>query len=458
MADLINAEKSTSLEKTTSDVSLEQQSNTSERNVPSSDDDDMRQSSFSTSTYPIGNQKHPNVLENLRKHNRNSSEISFGWEDYVIEREKNTKLEENILPPRKPSSYNMSSSSRSISSDEGGSTISRNTNAVSRRTRGRRLSVASTAESLSENQIIDGNNLIYDSNYEEEKIKPGLNETNYPRKRDMPFGYKSKSEEEVEGSKPVYEPNHPWNQHKMNQSGKSDSIDDNGSIQGSIISEEDIDERAYPRSRNSYASFDGSTSSRSFSSDEAGSRIGAGESRFIPRRTCRLRGSNGDIPGPQNELHDVVNELARIGITREKLLMLLLQQTEASINDKPMHPNRSTRSLVRQLSVQVPPPQTSDSGSSRGKRRPAKHHCRSLLGGTPFVLCHGCATLLQLPIGMPTKRFVRIRCGECSETQVCPFPAKDVTYNPLHKVLGYQSARFLMAPSRQFSIEDGMEN
>lgn len=519
MADLIIAGQNTSLERTTSD----QQSNTSQPNALSLDGD-MQRPSNSTSTYPIVNKKYPNLLENLGGHNRNSSTSSFGSDEYVMEREKGTMLEKAIVPPnRRSGSYNASVSSRSISSDEGGSNLSRNRHAISRRTHRRDISIASTAESLDEIQIING--MRYDPSYEEEKIKSRLSETDYSlineskmdqqnggaggriiseeeieereqestfngkfsyqrgrdlnssfdetasyRNRDTPFGYKSKNGQEVEGPKPVpFDTNYPLNQSRLNRSSKSDFMDDNNSVHSSFVSEEDIEERAYPSGRNSYASFEGSSSSRSFSSDEGGSRTGNGETRFRSKRMNRSRNLRNDniydasrfdgvekksMTSEQNDLNDLVNELARLGLTREKLLIVLLKQTDASIKDELMHQNRNTRSLVRKLSIQTSPSQSPDSGSSRGRRRPATHCCRPILGGTPFMTCPHCSLLLQLPIGMPTKRIVKIRCGECSEIQVCPLPARGMTYNPLHKAMGYGSARVLMAPSRQFSVMD----
>jgi Probable zinc-ribbon domain len=506
VADLIIAEQNASLERAT----LERQSNTSQRN-PLSSDDDMQRPSITP--YPFVNQKYPNAA-----HNRNSSTSSFGSEENFIERENSSKLEKTIIPSirRPPGSYNASSSSRSISSDEGGSTISRNAHAVSRRTHRRDVSTTSTVESL------DGTG--YNSNFEEEKFKPKLIETIYPlneyemdkqsgkaqhriiseeeieerepettfnskflyergrglnssydeaagyRNRNTPFGHNSKIKQEAAGPKPVpYETNYHLNQPRLNQSSKSDLIDDNSSLQGSLVSEEDIEERAYPSGRNSNASFEGSTSSRSFSSDEGGSRMGAGDTRFRSKRTNRSRGLSSDnsydatrfnrvekktMPSEQDDLNDLVKELAKLGLTREKLLLVLLKQTEASIKEEVMHQNRNARSLVRKLSIQIPTPESSESGSSRGQRRPAMHHCRPILGGTPFVTCSKCSLLLQLPIGMPTQKFVKIRCGECSGVQVCPLPAKNVTYNPLHKAMGYDSARILLVPSRQFSVMD----
>jgi Probable zinc-ribbon domain len=516
VADLIIAERNASLERT----SLERRSNTSQRNVLSSDDD-LQQPSIST--YPIINQKFPNACEVLGGHHRNSSARSFGSEENFIEREKGSKLEKTIIPSiRRPNSYNASSSSRSISSDEGGSTISRNAHAVSRRTHKRDISIASAVESLEASQYIEG--MGYNSNYEEEKIKPKLIETVYPvneyemdqqsrkaqyriiskeeieerepdstfnsnssyqrgrdlnssfdeaagyRNRDTPFRYNSKTGQEAVGPKPIpYETNYPLDQSRLSRSSKRDLIDDNSSVQGSLVSEEYIEERAYPSGRNSNASFEGSTSSRSFSSDEGGSRMSAGETRFRSDQTNRSRDLRSDnaydsprfsrvekksMASEKDDLSDLVNELSKLGLTREKLLLVLLKQTEASIKEESMHQNRNARSLVRQLSIQIPPPESSESGSSKGQKRLVTHCCRPILGGTPFVTCGKCSLLLQLPISMPTHRFVKIRCGECSEIQVCPLPAKDVTYNPLHKAMGYGSARILMAPSRQFSMMD----
>ncbi|KAF8402469.1 hypothetical protein HHK36_010554 [Tetracentron sinense] len=53
----------------------------------------------------------------------------------------------------------------------------------------------------------------------------------------------------------------------------------------------------------------------------------------------------------------------------------------------------------------------------RERRLPVKRHCRPIAGGAPFVVCYCCRELLQLPADflLSRKRFLRLRCGGCSE-------------------------------------------
>uniref|UniRef100_A0A0E0JQC6 Probable zinc-ribbon domain-containing protein n=1 Tax=Oryza punctata TaxID=4537 RepID=A0A0E0JQC6_ORYPU len=61
-------------------------------------------------------------------------------------------------------------------------------------------------------------------------------------------------------------------------------------------------------------------------------------------------------------------------------------------------------------------------GSDR-TRAPRKHHCRAVLGGTPFVVCSKCSEILQLPAAVSVNRAARLECGACGETLSIKLPA-----------------------------------
>ncbi|KAL6853570.1 hypothetical protein ACP4OV_019599 [Aristida adscensionis] len=66
---------------------------------------------------------------------------------------------------------------------------------------------------------------------------------------------------------------------------------------------------------------------------------------------------------------------------------------------------------------------SSASSSRRGGLRPRTHHCRPVLGGTPFVVCDKCSEVLQLPAAMPLGRAARLQCGGCGEALALTLPA-----------------------------------
>lgn len=66
--------------------------------------------------------------------------------------------------------------------------------------------------------------------------------------------------------------------------------------------------------------------------------------------------------------------------------------------------------------------------SSKDKRAlMRKHICRPIFGGTPYVICENCFTLLQVPstILISKKRLVELQCGNCSEVLRVPLPWKE---------------------------------
>ncbi|RLM93153.1 uncharacterized protein C2845_PM08G29360 [Panicum miliaceum] len=89
--------------------------------------------------------------------------------------------------------------------------------------------------------------------------------------------------------------------------------------------------------------------------------------------------------------------------------------------------------LTRALPVERPRRDASTSSSSsasssrRGGLRPRAHHCRPLLGGTPFVVCDGCSVILQLPAALPAGRVTRLKCGGCGEASELTLPASGST-------------------------------
>lgn len=162
--------------------------------------------------------------------------------------------------------------------------------------------------------------------------------------------------------------------------------------------------------------------------------------------------------------------------------------------------SRMMRRLESQLVQALPVPErlprdasTSSSSSSSSSRHRARraHHCRPVLGGTPFVVCNECSEILQLPATMPTGKVVRLQCGGCGEALALTLPAggsagrpkkifsapqpavravEDVeehhtlsrrtsrsseqprTAGPLHRVLGYSSVSSVLR-SRRYSDE-----
>ncbi|KAF8397098.1 hypothetical protein HHK36_016005 [Tetracentron sinense] len=72
--------------------------------------------------------------------------------------------------------------------------------------------------------------------------------------------------------------------------------------------------------------------------------------------------------------------------------------------DKQSHARRQTNHEVNKLFL-------------RERRQSIKQHCRPVAGGAPFIICHHCWKLLQLPVDflLSRKRCHRLRCGACSE-------------------------------------------
>ncbi|RCV27886.1 hypothetical protein SETIT_5G360900v2 [Setaria italica] len=73
---------------------------------------------------------------------------------------------------------------------------------------------------------------------------------------------------------------------------------------------------------------------------------------------------------------------------------------------------------------------SSVSSSRRGGPRARAHHCRPLLGGTPFVVCDECKEILQLPAALPVGRASRLKCGGCGEAFELTLPASGSTDHP----------------------------
>lgn len=73
---------------------------------------------------------------------------------------------------------------------------------------------------------------------------------------------------------------------------------------------------------------------------------------------------------------------------------------------------------------------SSQSSSRRGSLMARAHHCRPVLGGTPFVVCTECSEILQLPAALPVGRVARLQCGGCGEAFDLTLPATGSTDLP----------------------------
>ncbi|XP_062224672.1 uncharacterized protein LOC133923288 [Phragmites australis] len=73
---------------------------------------------------------------------------------------------------------------------------------------------------------------------------------------------------------------------------------------------------------------------------------------------------------------------------------------------------------------------SSASNSRRGGLRARTHHCRPVLGGTPFVICDKCSEILQLPTALLLGRVARLQCGGCSEALALTLPASGSSGRP----------------------------
>nr|CAB3478682.1 unnamed protein product [Digitaria exilis] len=105
---------------------------------------------------------------------------------------------------------------------------------------------------------------------------------------------------------------------------------------------------------------------------------------------------------------------------------------------KPTITRRSSRlmrrlesQLTQALPVERPRRNASTSSASSSRRGGLKrqaHHCRQLLGGTPFVVCGECSEILQLPAtGLTAGRAVRVKCGGCGEAFELTLPVSGST-------------------------------
>ncbi|KAG0459461.1 hypothetical protein HPP92_022589 [Vanilla planifolia] len=67
--------------------------------------------------------------------------------------------------------------------------------------------------------------------------------------------------------------------------------------------------------------------------------------------------------------------------------------------------------------------------SMKEKKHHAKHHCRPIAKGAPFVICTECFALLLLPLDIcfSRRRSNKLRCGACSKVFVLQFSDKDST-------------------------------
>ncbi|CAO2166833.1 unnamed protein product [Urochloa humidicola] len=65
----------------------------------------------------------------------------------------------------------------------------------------------------------------------------------------------------------------------------------------------------------------------------------------------------------------------------------------------------------------------SNSRRGGGGVRARAHHCRPLMGGTPFVVCEECSEVLQLPAALPVGRACRLKCGGCGGAFELTLPA-----------------------------------
>ncbi|XP_078445510.1 uncharacterized protein LOC144714611 [Wolffia australiana] len=94
---------------------------------------------------------------------------------------------------------------------------------------------------------------------------------------------------------------------------------------------------------------------------------------------------------------------------------------------------------------------SSEGSSQLGKRsQPSKRHCRPIMGGSPFVICHHCRQLLHLPADFlaSSGRSHKLKCGSCFKILVFSFSATQNQRpfnNPLHRLMGYPSARDILS-------------
>ncbi|XP_062207269.1 uncharacterized protein LOC133909019 [Phragmites australis] len=102
--------------------------------------------------------------------------------------------------------------------------------------------------------------------------------------------------------------------------------------------------------------------------------------------------------------------------------------------------SRLMRRLESQLAQALPADQprrdesTSSSSLASSSRRDGlrarTHHCRPVLGGTPFVLCDKCSEILQLPAALPVGKVTRLQCGGCGEALALMLPASGSMNRP----------------------------
>jgi hypothetical protein len=86
--------------------------------------------------------------------------------------------------------------------------------------------------------------------------------------------------------------------------------------------------------------------------------------------------------------------------------------------------------LPRDASTSSSSSSSASSGQRGGRVRVRAHHCRPVLGGTPFVVCTECSEILQLPAALPIGRVARLQCGGCGEALSLRLPAGGSTGRP----------------------------
>ncbi|KAK3165802.1 hypothetical protein QOZ80_1AG0037960 [Eleusine coracana subsp. coracana] len=79
--------------------------------------------------------------------------------------------------------------------------------------------------------------------------------------------------------------------------------------------------------------------------------------------------------------------------------------------------------LPRNASTSSSASSSASSSGSRHRARRAHHHCRPVLGGTPFVVCGECSEILHLPAAVPAGKVFRLKCGGCGEELAMTLPA-----------------------------------
>ncbi|CAO2177760.1 unnamed protein product [Urochloa humidicola] len=102
----------------------------------------------------------------------------------------------------------------------------------------------------------------------------------------------------------------------------------------------------------------------------------------------------------------------------------LMRRLESQLTRAALPVERHHRRDASSLSASASSSSTaSSSRRGGGGVRARAHHCRPLMGGTPFVVCEECSEVLQLPAALPVGRVSRLKCGGCGGAFELTLPA-----------------------------------